>query len=682
MHEKRFSFLFAAVMLAMFVPLLPAMEGIQEASAEEDPMEDVSLQAVTQTSSVLKKGYLDVGTWAEIPEVKDTDVITADVLEEQTVQTIPLAPRPHIDSIDSEKTYGIAAATNSPSPPSPYEAVEIARSVDNINANPGQAFTYWVDFKNVGTATWHNSGEHFIALNVTDPSGRTSAFQHPYWRQSYRPAIMDTETVEPGEIGRFIFALQVPATTGIYKESFNLVAENLTWITGGHTTINIGVGVRATRAPHWRAQEVERSYGGTLHLDPGKGYTFWIDFLNTGSVPWFNDGEHFVALNVTSPIGRQSDFEHSYWSEYYRPGKLLQEYVRPGEIGRFMFALQPPMDEGTYEESFQLVSENLTWIPGGSFTVPIQVGDPLEVEPIVQLTGEPTIRVGLTSTDEEIVVTANGTYAVWNGTKNLLTTKQADQETSIISHSDGTYTIDGTLRATRAPRMIPSSEDVIMEVVSFENPPAWNSELNDNLFRGTIEIKYVEETATVWVINELPLESYLYGMAESGNGSPAEYLKALAIAERSYVLWHYLNGGKHKTEDFTVNSTTDQVYRGYGFESRSVDPLAAVIATTGQVVTFADAVSEANEYGVVFTPYSSGTDGRTRSWSEVWVGDYDWLVSVNDPHGIIPNALTLSGNHMVGMSATGALGFAEEEGKTFEWILNYYYTGISIDTLY
>lgn len=682
MHEKRFSFLFAAVMLAIFIPLMSAMEGIQEANAEEDPMEKVSLQAATQTSNILKEGYLGIGTWAEIPEITTIDTIITEVPEKTMVLSEPLAPRPHADVPDIEKTFGIAATSSSTSPPSPYEAVEVGRSVDNINASPGKAFTYWVDFKNVGTATWHNSGDHFVALNVTDPSGRTSAFQHPYWRQSYRPAIMDTETVEPGETGRFIFALQVPEKNGIYEESFNLVAENLTWITGGHITIKIGVGVNATRAPHWRAQEVERSYGGTLHLDPGKGYTFWIDFLNTGSVPWFNDGEHFVAINVTSPIGRQSDFEHPYWKDYYRPAKLLQEFVRPGEIGRFMFALQPPQIEDVYEESFQLVSENLTWIPGGSFTVPIQVGDPLEVDPIVQLTGEPTIRVGLSSTDEEIVITANGTYAVWNGVKNLLTTKQADEQTTVVSNSDGTYTIDGTVTATRVPRMIPLSEDVIMEVVSFENPPAWNSELNDNLFRGIIEVRYVEETQTVWVINELPLESYLRGMAESGNGSPDEYLKALAIAERSYALWHYLNGGKHKTEDFTVNSTTDQVYRGYGFESRSVDPLAAVITTVGQVVTFADAVSEANEYGVVFTPYSSGTDGRTRSWSEVWVGDYDWLVSVLDPYGVIPNALTLSGNHMVGMSATGALGFAEEEGKTFDWILKYYYTDINIQKLY
>jgi SpoIID/LytB domain protein len=187
----------------------------------------------------------------------------------------------------------------------------------------------------------------------------------------------------------------------------------------------------------------------------------------------------------------------------------------------------------------------------------------------------------------------------------------------------------------------------------------------------------------MWAINELPLESYLKGLAEVSNGQPPEYLKALITSARSYILWHTLRGGKHPNEHFDINATTDQVYRGYGFEQRSIDPIAAVTASAGQVITHPDALSQLNPEGIIVAAYSSGTDGRTRSWQEVWnSGGFPWCLSVPDPYGIISNATTLTGNHMVGLSAQGARGFATKENKTFDWILKYYYTGVNITKLY
>jgi len=187
----------------------------------------------------------------------------------------------------------------------------------------------------------------------------------------------------------------------------------------------------------------------------------------------------------------------------------------------------------------------------------------------------------------------------------------------------------------------------------------------------------------MWVINELPVDSYLKGLAEVTNEQPTEYLKTLITAARSYVVWHHLRGGKHADEYFDINSTTDQVYRGYGFERRSIDPVLAVQATAGLVITHPDAVTQLNPKGVALAPYSSGTDGRTRSWQEVWnSGGYPWILSVEDPYGIISNWNTLSGNHMVGLSAQGARGYATKEDKTFDWILKHYYTGVNVEKIY
>ncbi len=96
-----------------------------------------------------------------------------------------------------------------------------------------------------------------------------------------------------------------------------------------------------------------------------------------------------------------------------------------------------------------------------------------------------------------------------------------------------------------------------------------------------------------------------------------------------------------------------------------------------------EALTNLNPDRIALATYSSGTDGRTRDWTEVWGGDgFPWLISVNDPIGIISNWNTLTANHMVGMSANGARAYAIDEGKSYDWILKHYYTGISIAKIY
>ena len=85
----------------------------------------------------------------------------------------------------------------------------------------------------------------------------------------------------------------------------------------------------------------------------------------------------------------------------------------------------------------------------------------------------------------------------------------------------------------------------------------------------------------------------------------------------------------------------------------------------------------------VWTPYSSSTDGKTRSWSEVWGGsNHDYCQSVKDPWGKVDGAGSIDGNHMVGVSATGALNQAKEDDEDYDDILEYYYTDIDIEKMY
>ncbi|PIS42142.1 MAG: hypothetical protein COT24_04980 [Candidatus Kerfeldbacteria bacterium CG08_land_8_20_14_0_20_40_16] len=614
------------------------------ASTAEDSIIDTSqsnFQTTTQISSLLKRGY--VGDYfISVPFNPNV---------EPAVVKIKEAP----------KVLGVKVEKK------PYQAELVWKTTNVINIAPGKRITFEAKFKNTGTETWYNSGDHFIALNVTNPPGRASTFRDIFWPQYYRPAIMKTEVVKPGETGLFRFALTAPDKADEYVERFGLVAENLIWIEDGDLEIAMRVG---NPKPYFQARKVKQAYQD-ITIEPGKSITFRVDFENTGSQTWYRDSAHFIALNVTDPPGRESIFRHIFWPQDYRPAIMKTEVVKPGEIGRFEFALQAPEAPGVYTEKFNLVAENLTWINGGYLEIPIIVA--VKPEPVAEVQGEPDIRVGLYPTSSAVKITGNGQYEVRDTNNKLIGTYNKNVISTInYNANNNSYrlSVSGVKKTSSLPLRFIPKKNTILQLTNFENRPAWNAELNDNRFRGILEIRYAESTDRLWVINELPLESYLRGVAEAGNENDEDYLKALMIAARTYAMYHIQTGTKHDDENFTVDATYDQVYRGYGFELRAPNITQAILDTEGEMVTY--------ENEIVVTPYFSQTDGRTRSWEEVWAGGpYPWLVSVPDP---ACQGMELLG-HGVGMSAYGARAMAED-GEGYKDILQYYYTGIAIEKIY
>jgi hypothetical protein len=548
----------------------------------------------------------------------------------------------------------------------PYSAELVSKSYNTINIDLGKRITYEVEFKNTGSETWYNNLGNFVALNVTNPPGRNSNFKDIFWPDYYRPTVMKTPVVKPGEIGLFRFALTAPNEKGIFVEKFGLVAEHLTWIDGGDLEITMRVG---NPLSHFSATKTAQSHD-EIDIEPGNAITVWVEFENTGSQSWDPESNHFIALNVNEPIGRESTFRHSFWPAYYRPVIMEGDPVETGEKVRFEFALQAPDTIGTYIENFGLVAENLTWIQGGIATMTINVRH--EPEPIAEIEGEPDVRIGLYPTSSEVEITANGDYEIRDTESELLGTYSAN-EISIIEYENDIYSLtvqEETITSLLSLRVVPISSETILEITNLDHRLEWDESLNDNLFRGILEVHHAESTDRLWVINELPLESYLRGVAEAGNNNGEDYLKALLTAARTYVMYHYQTETKHSDEYFTIDAIFDQVYRGYGFEARSPNVTQAILDTEGMVVTY--------ENEIVVTPYFSQSDGRTRSWEEVWAGGpYEWLVTVDD---LACKDMELLG-HGVGMSAYGARAMAED-GSDYETILKHYYTGVELKEIY
>lgn len=216
------------------------------------------------------------------------------------------------------------------------------------------------------------------------------------------------------------------------------------------------------------------------------------------------------------------------------------------------------------------------------------------------------------------------------------------------------------------PPRLRARNNGILELVNFENRPAWNKSLNDNLFRGVVEVQKV--SGKLKVINELPLEDYLKGIAEVSNGDPKEKIKTIIILARSYAKYYRDTGMKFPGKPYHLDDNPDhtQKYVGYGLELRSPNITAAVLETKGKIVTF--------QGKPVITPYFNQSDGRTRSAQEVW----GWT---NAPYlKSVPDAFcgtTQLKGHGVGLSGCGATELAKS-GKTAEEIIKYYYEGVEI----
>lgn len=101
-------------------------------------------------------------------------------------------------------------------------------------------------------------------------------------------------------------------------------------------------------------------------------------------------------------------------------------------------------------------------------------------------------------------------------------------------------------------------------------------------YRGNLEIRVNGDGLTV--INELPIEQYLYGVVPSEMPAtfPLEALKAQAVAARSYLIAQLGSYGSHGFD--VMDSQASQIYRGYDVENEVTTK--AVDETRGLVLVY------------------------------------------------------------------------------------------------
>lgn len=292
-----------------------------------------------------------------------------------------------------------------------------------------------------------------------------------------------------------------------------------------------------------------------------------------------------------------------------------------------------------------------------------------------------TVKVALKSFAKNIRITSeNGGYNVKDAGGNVIYSSAAGTVYTAAYSNNIDLIISGDSDSTVLK--IYSIDDIVIDSANPFHPGYGGA--SDNVFIGSLRIKYSPVSNKCWAINELPLEDYVKGVAEVSEDLPLEYLKAMSVIIRTYVSYHASNGGKHIGEPFDLKNSVagngdDQVYKGYGFTKRAPIFSSAADSTKGQIITYNDKP--------ILAAYSSDSGGVSKDARKVWPSqggqgrgfdDKPYLYGgVSDPASTTHNAYAVSISHGAGLSAAGAKEMARL-GSIYKEIIMHYYPGVSL----
>jgi len=410
----------------------------------------------------------------------------------------------------------------------------------------------------------------------------------------------------------------------------------------------------------------------------GEQVRFIVMYTNIGTLKWDNYLWQEAGSAGVSTGSAKTNVADSSWAT---PIKIYQgaTSVTPQQTIQVEFYFRAPKTKGEYVARFQLTANNHT-LDGGTLEIPITVTQDAPYgyqEPTFNtnrtLVVEPSVRIGLYKTLEEIRFKSDFSYEVFAG--SVLQGTLLGGETAIMRYSGGNYYFNSpslNFTSQNRFRLVPYDINNYFTMLDYERFVSWKGNKNFNMYRGIMEFKYSPKSDAPYVINELPLDSYIAGIAETSNGAAMEYIKAILVAARSYAYYHLFNGVPASERTFDLYATTaDQLYLGYNSEVLMPRVVQAARATYGEMVTYGSQP--------VVTPYFGHSDGSTRTWNEVWGGvNKPWL----QPVVCVYDAGQAMFGHGVGMSAWDASQRADKDGWTYSQILQYYYSGTSVEKIY
>ncbi len=163
--------------------------------------------------------------------------------------------------------------------------------------------------------------------------------------------------------------------------------------------------------------------------------------------------------------------------------------------------------------------------------------------------------------------------------------------------------------------------------ISLVPAPGTEFVVDDDRYRGRLDVTAHDDGLSL--VEQVPLDGYLAGIAEVPFSWPQETLRAQAVAARTYLAWTLAGGrsGSGAAYGFDICATDQcQVYAGAGLVDQPDGErwMEAVDATAGQILLFDGAPALAL--------YSSSAGSRTRPVQDIFGGDpKPYLVGAPSP---------------------------------------------------
>jgi SpoIID/LytB domain protein len=239
------------------------------------------------------------------------------------------------------------------------------------------------------------------------------------------------------------------------------------------------------------------------------------------------------------------------------------------------------------------------------------------------------IRVGLRQQVREVDVTPDGAVT-WRerGTSNTLR-QPAGETWYVCALGGGTRVQDKPCGNTDADRRDLGTfpADAVLDV-DHHGTVIRTSDAGGEFRWGTHQIiRDGDRLTTVQVIADV--ETYLKGIAEVpdgwGSSGGQAAVEAQAIAARGFAMRRLANPRGGSCFCDLVNTTSDQVYRGWNKERQAPNFVKAVSDTRRKVLV--------HDGGIAQTFYSSSNGGRSENNEDVWGGTpLAYLRSIDDPY--------------------------------------------------
>lgn len=519
----------------------------------------------------------------------------------------------------------------------------------------GKNIIAWIELKNTGNVAWKRNG-NTVSLGTDSPRDRRSIFakKKPFARIGrLRDAI-----VKPGETGKFYFDIKAPNESGLYTEYFTPVVEGVTWMENKKLKFT-------TYVYENDFEGLITSIEGDKSIGKNASNEIVVTLKNVGGKTWKKSGPS--SLSFDTSLGKGASVSKI---------KIPPKDVKPGQEIEAIITLKVNAlaKNGLLKITPKIGNNKLLKIGSKRFFYKVVKGkkssisskSKSKITSKVPTASADDIRVKISFNKNPSISSSKGMY-LYSGDKKV-TTYSSNKKVD-VTYKSGAYRVKsgGSSRSVaKPPRFVPKINS-ILEIANMNRRPSWNPDINDNSFRGILEVRM--DSGKLVTINELDLESYLKGLAENTNAEPIEKIKALIVAARTYAKYYMTVDEKFPGKAWHIDDDPDssQKYLGYGYELRGAKTVEAVAATTGEVITYRGKL--------IKTPYFSQSAGKTFSAQQVWGWKHTpYLQSVSDSYC---KAGILRG-HGVGLSGCGARGLAEA-GKNYQEILKYFYTGVKVE---